>query len=172
MAARSPSHPTWGLVLVRMVLGLLLLTHAQRDFTADGPTPDALGAAVGAPLETAPAFVRDTARSWVADHPVGVAAIWRYGELLIGLSLVLGALVRPFATLGAVAAILGLLWAPNGPQDLHVLALACFAACAVARAGRRMGLDRALDARAPGWLTWTDGRETSPFDKGVKKRPR
>ena len=80
-----------------------------------------------------------------------------WGSLVLGSAMFLGALVRP---VGWAIAFLMLNVYYAGPvhyRELVIFLAICAVACAVSRAGRRVGFDELLDERFPAWMTWVRG---------------
>ncbi len=155
MAHRSAPRPSPGLVLVRVVTGAVLLLHGWRWVRAGTPVggdvrrwaEDALAALGGA--------LAWWGKTFVLANPAGSAFLWRWAALVCGILLVLGALTRPAALVAAFFLLHAWLYGPDAVALTSLLLLASCLACALSRAGLRLGLDIALDARLPGWLSWT-----------------
>ena len=104
-------------------------------------------------------FMAPVLRGFVLPHATPIAFLVAYGELAIGIALVLGILVRP-ASVGGLVYMLALLFSSNYPGagapfwhyfgaslDHSILAL-CFVAFLVGRANAVWSLPRALKTRA------------------------
>jgi thiosulfate dehydrogenase [quinone] large subunit len=87
-------------------------------------------------------------------HPKIFGALITTGELVIGLSMLLGLLTRVSAFLGAVMLFSIAFGAGQGlaPPGNAVLMGALFVLFIFAPPGRVLGLDTALRARLPGWM--------------------
>lgn len=162
-AAKGPSRPapksaageapSFGLVIVRVVTGALLL-HAGAS---------KLEAGVGERLvtDTAPAWAAapDLVRAWgenvVLRHPWFFAHLVAWGEVVLGAFLFLGLLTRPAGLLSAFLFANAVFAVEGSQRSLALLLAVCCLACALSRAGRSAGADVFLDGRLPGWLTWT-----------------
>ena len=147
-----PPAPSWGLVLVRVAVGGVLLKVGWAKVSG-GIDPQIVTGTRDA-FAAAPAFVRTWGESMVLPNAVAFAFLIAWGELLGGLALFLGALTRPA---GLLLSFMFLNFYLVGPPDarLFVLVLcACCLGCAISRAGHRAGVDVFLDERAPRWVTW------------------
>ena len=150
--ASYPPGPSWGLVLVRITLGAILLYAGWKKIEM-GVGPDLV-------LATREAYAKapDVVRAWgegvVLAHPALFASLITWGELLGGLALFLGALTRPTGI--AVAFLFANFWfaGPEEMRSVFLLFAACALGCAISRAGLRAGADVFLDERMPAWLTW------------------
>jgi uncharacterized membrane protein YphA (DoxX/SURF4 family) len=154
--------PQLWVALLRIVAGALVLEGARTRFTAGllggiVPYPAVssrfLSAharrvaelAVGNPLDWYKSFLDGTVRPHVALF----ARLETYGEVLVGVSLVLGLLVGLGALIGLVLSVgygLAAWWTGFTELALHALLVASMLVFLGARAGRVMGLD-ALIAR-------------------------
>ncbi|MCB9913665.1 MAG: DoxX family membrane protein [Planctomycetes bacterium] len=150
MAPPAPYTLARGVVLVRVVLGLLLALHGAGHLLATNGVPDLVaGADLSSPL------FAGWGERWVAPHSAGLSVFLAWFEAAVGALLVLGAFVRPLATL--LLLVLVLLFVASyddAERELIALAAACALACVLSDAGRVRGLDALLDARLPRWLTW------------------
>jgi len=149
----SGATPSFGLVLVRITTGALLLyagmTHLEAGISADFVS------------RTAPAWAAspDLVRSWgenvVLQYPGLFAHLVAYGELILGGLLFLGFLTRP-AGIAAAFLFANAVFAVDGSQkSLAALLAVCCIACALSRAGRSAGADVFADGALPRWLTWS-----------------
>lgn len=155
MARKDSPFPTAGLVLVRLVCGLVFVTHGWRWLSEGG-----LGAAeVRTAVDTALVHGRSIFDWWgrevLLSNPDAIAFLWRWMALLAGICLFLGVLTRPIGVLAAFFLVNGWMFGPD-PQRLLflVLTVSCLA-CSIGRAGRRFGMDRMFDQHFPGWVTWS-----------------
>lgn len=153
MAASASARPDWGVVLVRIGLGALLLYEGLRLY----------GEGVG------PELVENTARriaespdfyAWFGNHfvlrfPSATAWLIAAGLVAAGCALFLGALVRP-ASFVVLFLMLNFFFAgPPAKHEYRALVAVAALACFVSNAGKRVGLDAVLNQRLPAWLTWT-----------------
>lgn len=147
--------PSWGLVVVRIVVGFVILLAAWQK-VQDGVTDHVV-------LDTAPAWAAapDLVRSWgegfVLKHPTFLAHLAVWGELVIGLALFLGAFTRPLGFAGAILYAHALVVVPDSTRPLVLVVFAACLGCAISCAGARSGLDVFLNERLPSALTWTRG---------------
>lgn len=149
----SSGGPSWGLVLVRVAVGALLLAHGAAAI-ADGAGAEIVLAARPR-IEEAPELYRSFGEGLVLEHPWFFSRVIVLGELVAGVALFLGALTRPAGYLAALVAF-GAYFAAAEPERAWVLlvGVACLG-CAVSRAGAKAGADVFLDERLPAWMTWT-----------------
>ncbi len=160
-AASKPSAkgtgtgPSFGLVLVRIATGALLL-YAGLSHLEAGISDDFIS-------RTAPAWAAspDLIRSWgenvVLRHPWFFAQLVAYGELVLGALLFLGLLTRPAGILAAFLFANAVFAVDGSQKSLAALLGVCCLACALSRAGRSAGADVFADGALPGWLTWSRG---------------
>jgi len=149
----SSAAPSFGLVLVRIATGALLLYAGARKLEA-GVSEDFV-------TRTAPAWAAspELVRAWgenvVLRHPWFFAQAVAWGEFVLGSLLFLGLLTRPAGILAAFL-FANAVFAVDGSQKslALLLAISCLA-CALSRAGRSAGADVFMDGRLPGWLTWS-----------------
>jgi len=153
-SAPSPG-PSWGLVLVRVVVGLLLL-QAGWDAVAGGVGAE-LVLGWQASIETSPSVLRGVGENLLLKHPWFFAKLLAYGTLLGGVALFLGALTRPFGLLCALLQLMLWCYAADSGRALALLTGTAALGCALSRAGSKFGADVFLDERLPGWLTWSRG---------------
>lgn len=149
----TPPGPGWGVVLLRIVAGGILLAAGWQK----------LSNGVGAELVTgtadriaqAPGLVRTFGENVVLVHPWFFAKLITFGEFFGGLALFLGALTRPAGF--ALAFMFANFWfaAPEDAQPLVLLMGTVCLALAMSRAGRVAGADVFLDEKLPRWLTWS-----------------
>lgn len=158
--AKKPPPPSLGLVLVRLVTGLVLLRHGWRWVTAggvDGRTVRRHATEAIADLGGVLAWWGETL---LLGNPDAIAFLWRWAALLCGLCLLLGALTRPAGWIATLFLLHAYAYGPASEALTFLLLLVCSLACALSRAGRRLGLDPMFDAHFPPWLTWTRSQGT------------
>lgn len=147
--------PNWGLVIVRVAIGLvLLLAGWQKILQGVGPW---LVEETAHRIAESPRLYAWWGQRVLLHAPEAFAYALSWGSFLLGCALFLGILVRP---VGVIVAFLMLNVFFAGPPHVQPAALligVCALACAVSRAGRRMGFDEGLDLRLPFWLTWSRG---------------
>ncbi len=153
MAASSSSTPSFGLALVRIAVGGLLLFEAQRLLRAGIGTWIVEDTAYR--IADAPEWYARFGQEVVLRFPAPIAWLVFGGTLLGGIAFFIGALVRP-AAFGVMFMMLNVFFAgPALRREEALLVAACAFACFVSKAGRRFGLDEQLDARLPSVLTWS-----------------
>lgn len=148
----SKTSPSWGLVLVRIAVGWILI-KAGWPKVSGGVSPD-LVSGTSENFAQAPAIVRWWGQNVVLQFPWLFAHMIAYGELLGGLALFLGAFTRQ---VGILVAFQFANFYFAGPADARLfvtLISVCGLGCAISRAGRRFGADALLDERLPRWMTW------------------
>jgi thiosulfate dehydrogenase (quinone) large subunit len=155
MSYDGSSGPSWGLVLVRITVGSILLYAGWMKLSM-GVDPAIVSGTRDA-FAKAPGLVRWWGEKVVLPNPTLFAHLITWGEVLIGLSLFLGALTRPAGMVGAF--LFANFWfaGPEMMQMFVLLLAACCLGCALSYAGRRAGADVFLDERLPAWMTWTRG---------------
>ena len=157
MAKNASPFPTAGLVLVRLVCGLVFVSHGWRWISEDTLGGAQVRSAVDAALVHGRSGFDWWGREVLLSNPDAVAFLWTWMALLAGVCLFLGALTRPMGTIAAFFLLNGWMFGPETHRLLFlVLAMSCLA-CAIGRAGRRFGMDRMFDQYFPGWLTWNRG---------------
>jgi len=152
----NPESPSvsLGLVLVRVTCGLILTLHAWELITGPAGVPDLVS---GADLSSP--FFAWWGEKLLAKHPALFSQVLVWIELLGGISLTLGALVRPFGILLALAFAACAASDTDVPRAAEVLVAAIALGSALSGAGRSLGLDAIFDQHFPRWLTWARRRE-------------
>ena len=144
--APNPSRPVhlWPLVLLRVYTGVFFLYYGfgkvRRDNFADG-----LAGFVNASLENSFGFFRGFLESVVLPNSGLFAFMVSWGELLIGIALIIGLATRYAAAAGAL--MVAAFWFAKGQgfldaQNHDSIWLMSFIVLAAAHAGRVMGLDQ------------------------------
>ena len=151
----NDQSPSWGLVLIRIVAGMILLVSGWAKVQAG--TGEEYVQATAAAWQEAPGVARAWGEAVVLKHPWFFAQLVAWGEVLIGIGFFVGAFMRPLGLAGAFLFLNGLFVVPEGQLACCWALLAVCLGCALSRAGRRAGADVFLDERAPGWLTWSGG---------------
>jgi len=153
MSDNESAGPSWGLVLVRLSAGAILAVAGWHKILGDVGADLVLS--TQARVAEGPIWFESFMNSVVYRYPEAFAQLIQWGELVGGGALFLGVLTRP---VGICTAAMLVCFAFAGPQEqlpfAALMAVCCFA-CALSRAGGRMGLDAMLDGQFPGWLTWT-----------------
>jgi uncharacterized membrane protein YphA (DoxX/SURF4 family) len=145
--------PSWGLVLVRLAVGAILAVAGWQKIL--GGVGAELVLSTKARVAEAPVWFERSMNAVVYPYPEAFAQLLQWGELLGGVALFLGALTRPA---GVLVGLMLISFSLAGPQDQAQFALLlalCAFACALSRAGRRVGLDAILDGHFPAWISWT-----------------
>lgn len=154
-APASPGTPSFGLVLVRIATGALLIA-AGWDKLRAGVSEDLVLRTRGE-WAAAPDLVRAWGENVVLAHPWIFAQLVAWGELVLGAALFLGLLTRPAGLCTAFLFANAVFAVDGAHKSLALLLCVCGLACALSRAGRSAGADVFLDGRLPGWLTWSRG---------------
>lgn len=151
-ASSSPSgSPSWGLVIVRIAVGAILLRAGWPKIS--GGVSDDLVLGSREAFANAPGIVRAWGENVVLPHPTLFSHLIAWGELLGGLALFLGALT-PLAGVAVFFQFSNFYFAGPESQKFFVLLLAvCGLGCAISRAGRKCGLDVFLAQKLPRWMT-------------------
>jgi uncharacterized membrane protein YphA (DoxX/SURF4 family) len=144
--------PSWGLVLVRILVGGLLAVQAWNML--QGGAGEELVSGTSEAYAAAPGVVKSWGESVVLVHPWFFSKLALLGTLLGGMCLFLGALTRPAAIFLALI-LANLFFVSAGSNQLLALVLcgSCVA-FAISRAGMRSGADVFLVEKLPVWTTW------------------
>jgi uncharacterized membrane protein YphA (DoxX/SURF4 family) len=146
---------SWGLVLVRIVTGGILLTAGWSKL--ENGVDESLVLHTQQAFANAPSMVKAWGQNVVLPHPWFFAHLILWGELLGGLALFLGAFTRPVGLAVAFMFANFFFAGPDSARSLVLLLATCGLACAISRAGLRAGADVFLVERCPVWLTWIRG---------------
>ena len=158
MVGPPANRPTFGLVMIRVALGAILVRHGWAAMQGGLVTGADVRDGVRATLADVPGIVAWWGETVLLANPDGIAFLWRWAALLCGAGLLFGALTRPAGTVAALFAFQAFLFAEGETRlVLGLIAIAC-AACAVSRAGRRLGFDTMFDQHFSPWFTWTRRR--------------
>jgi uncharacterized membrane protein YphA (DoxX/SURF4 family) len=152
----SPSgsgRPSFGLVLIRVATGALLLLSGARRI-AEGVDAEFVTRTASA-WAASPEWIRAWGERVVLPNAGVVASVVAFGEVVLGTCLFLGLLTRPAGIAAAFLFANGVFALSGSQSSLALLLAVCCAACALSRAGRSAGADVFLDGRLPGWMTWT-----------------
>ena len=153
MPATSAARPDWGIVFLRIALGVLLLLQGK------GLLDDGVGAWMVENTAHRIAEAPD-AYAWFGQNvalrfPLQVAWLIVGGVIAAGCALFVGALVR-LTCLALMFLMLNVYFAgPVNSQEYAILVALCAFACFLANAGTRIGLDQFLVGRLPFLLTWS-----------------
>jgi thiosulfate dehydrogenase [quinone] large subunit len=146
--------PSWGLVLIRIVVGWIVLKAGWAKVSGETGVSAELVTGTRDAIANAPGIVRWWGENVVLAYPALFAILIAWGELLGGFALFLGALTRPA---GIAVAFMFANFYFAGPVEAKYLVLllaVCALGCAISRAGRSMGADVFLDEKLPRWVTW------------------
>jgi uncharacterized membrane protein YphA (DoxX/SURF4 family) len=143
--------PSWGLVLVRIVCGGILISSGWSKVS--GGVGEDLVLGTQAAFAHAPGFVRAWGENVVLPHPWIFAHLIAWGELLGGLAFFLGALTRLAGVLLAFMFANFYFAGPEQARMFVMLLLAGCLGCALSRAGRSCGMDVFLEGKLPRWIT-------------------
>jgi uncharacterized membrane protein YphA (DoxX/SURF4 family) len=147
--------PSWGLVLLRIVVGGLLAVQAWNMLQSGAG--EELVSATREAYAAAPGIVKSWGEGVVLVHPWFFSKLALVGTLLGGVCLFLGAFTRPAGFFLALV-FANMFFVSEGADRLLALLLcACCSACALSRAGMRSGADVFLQEKLPVWATWTRG---------------
>src|SRR4051794_13601666 len=144
------------LVVLRIYLGIVFLLGAVPKIQRD-PVPEYRAFMQQVALERGHPFYRNFAQQVVLPNAPALAVVMTWGELLIGLTLILGLLTRASAALAILISVNYMLargawfWSPwSSDAAFVVIALALLTGAA----GRTLGLDTFLARRWPRSPLW------------------
>lgn len=166
MASNQDAAHNMGLLLLRVFIGLVLLTNGWAGVRNHEPKPSELSQIVKTAAVEAPSLVRWIGQDLVAEQAEVFAVFIRWGSLIAGVLFLLGALVRPVGWIAGGVFMLAFFLGRPSQEQLHLIAAATCVACALTSAGCFMGMDTMLDKLLPTWLTWgkqSFGSRNSPF---------
>lgn len=154
--------PSWGLVLVRIVVGFLLMLSGWQHLQAGGDL--AIVTHTREAYAAGGEFMRTIGRDVVLAHATAFDRAIVLVELLCGVGLFLGLLTRPAGFVAALLFTAAVFLLPAEQRATCALLAACCFACGLSRAGLRSGADVFLEDRLPAWLTWTRSSGASTDD--------
>jgi uncharacterized membrane protein YphA (DoxX/SURF4 family) len=163
MASKTAS-PDFGLVLLRVATGALLL-HEARELWARGVGPWIVED-VTYRITDAPDWYAPFGNEVLLRYPTLFAWLVVLGTTAAGISFFVGACVRPAATGVVLLMVNVILVGPASKREYAALVAVCALACFVSHAGARMG----LDAWLPRFFTWSSAR--GPASKPRAAAPR
>ena len=144
--------PSWGLVLLWILVGALLTVQAWTLLQSGAGEELVRGTREA--YAAAPGLVKTWGENVVLVHPWFFSKLALLGTLLGGVSLFLGALTRPFGYFLALVFANMFFVSQGADQLLALLLCGCCLACAMSRAGMRSGADVFLVEKLPVWATW------------------
>jgi thiosulfate dehydrogenase [quinone] large subunit len=140
----------WPVVLLRVYTGIFFLKYGFGKVQRGQDFADGLAGFVGSNLENSFGFFRPVLESFVLPNKLLFAYLVAWGELLVGIALILGLATRYAAVAGAV--MVSAFWFTKGQaflaaQNHDSIWLMIFIALAGVPAGRVFGLDARLSER-------------------------
>lgn len=153
--ASNNASPHFGLVLLRITIGALLLHEAHRLFDRGvGPW---IVEDTAFRVSLAPEWYRRFADAVVFRLPELFSWAIVAGSALAGAAFFIGAAVRP-ASLGVVFLTANVILAgPASKREYAALVAVGALACFVSHAGQSIG----LDAYLPRWISWSRGKSAT-----------
>jgi len=163
-------YPQTGIALLRIVVGAWFLKAVWTKLTLAYiggvvPFPVVSPRFLAFQPKRVAEFASDNPVGWykeflqgtVLPHAAAFATLQAYGEVVVGIGLVLGLLTGLAAFIGLALAVnygLATQWMTFGQQGFHVLLITSMVIFLMTGAGRLWGLDQFLAARAKGsrWL--------------------
>jgi thiosulfate dehydrogenase [quinone] large subunit len=144
------------LVILRIYLGVIFVLAALPKLREDF-TPSLVGFLQGVALLKGHPFYRELVQQVVLPNASLFALLVTWGELLVGVSLILGLLTRLASAIGLLLAVNYMFakgawfWTPSSNDAAFV---AIFLALLIGAAGRTFGLDAYLARRWPRSPLW------------------
>jgi len=131
------------IAILRVYMGYFFLERALDQFNGDFLVQPILSRSIDEwlPISTAPEWYKDILESVVVPNWKVFAYLVTYTEFLIGVSFLIGFLVRPFALLGVFLTMNFFYKTGSLVTDLHHVILAVFIVMWWVGAGRCMGFD-------------------------------
>lgn len=158
MARKEDPRPSWGLVLVRVAAGWVLVREGWRLVRSELPSGGELAAWVTRAQEELPGPLGWWARTVLLENPEALAFLWRWLLLLSGVGLLFGLLTRPMGLLAGLLMAHGAFFGRPEMVLAHGLLLAMALGAALSQAGTRAGFDGALIDKLPAWMSLRSGR--------------
>src|SRR5580765_1481407 len=129
----APSaSPSWGLVLIRIAVGAILLMAGWQKVS--GGVSDELVLGTRDAFAHAPGILRAWGENVVLPHPSLFAHLIAWGEFLGGLAFFLGALTRPAGVAIAFQFANFYFVGPETAKHFVLLLAVCGVGCAISRA--------------------------------------
>lgn len=152
-SSASPGEaPNWSLAVLRLYVGWILLSAGWAKLMAG--TGAELVTAQSGRIASSPNWYRWFGTDVVLAHPGLFAFLIQWGEIVGGVFLFLGVLVRPVGVAVAFMMLNFYFCGPLGQQGYVLLILVCASVLALSRAGNRLGVDGWIGGSLPRWLTW------------------
>jgi thiosulfate dehydrogenase (quinone) large subunit len=131
------------LLCLRLYLGVYFVDQAWSRYSGNFLDQPRLAETIrdwssGSP---APEWYKDLLDQWLLPHWQLAAYCVVYFQFVVGISLILGFLVRPMALLGAFLALNFVFWSSAEVSELHRLQVVVFFVLAWMSAGRCFGMD-------------------------------
>ncbi len=149
-----------GMAWVRILIGAVWLNGAvEKLLSPSFPRQFATSLDAGGYVQQAPSWFQDFMRGTVVPNADLVAQLVRFGELVLGLALVLGLLTNP-AAVGSILFSLMILVSEGGPRlgtglgppeflDINLLVASISLVILLSPAAKSLSLDNALVHRSP-----------------------
>ncbi len=149
-----------GMAWVRILIGAVWLNGAMEKLLSPSfPRQFATSLDVGGYIQQAPPWFQDFMRSVVIPNAELVAQLVRFGELTLGLALVLGLLTNP-AAVGSILFSLMIFISEGGPRlgtglgppeffDINILVASISLVILLSPAAKALSLDTALVHHSP-----------------------
>ena len=153
MVPTPASRPDWGIVLLRIALGAVLLRHGTRLF--DSGVGAWMVENTAHRIAEAPDYFAWFGQNIALRLPAVCAWLYVGAMLLVGCALFLGALVRPACAVAVLLMLTAFYAGPVGKQEYAVLIAVCALVCFISNAGTRVGVDQALVGRLSPLITWS-----------------
>ena len=164
-------YPETCIALLRIVVGAWFIkavwTKLTIAYVASVPYPAVSPRVLGFHPKRVAEFAADNPVEWykaflqgtVLPHAKLFATLQAYGEVVVGLGLLLGLCTGLTAVIGLVLSLnygLATQWMSFGQQGFHVMLITSMLIFLATGAGRRLGFDRLLRARVEKsrWLWW------------------
>ena len=149
-----------GMVWVRILIGAVWLNGAMEKLLSPSfPRQFAVSLSAGGYVQQAPSWFQDFMRTIVVPNAELVAQLVRFGELTLGLALVLGLLTNP-AAVGSILFSLMIFASEGGPRlgtglgppeflDINLLVASISLVMLLSPAAKTLSLDATLVHRSP-----------------------
>lgn len=140
----------WPIALLRVYTGVFFVVHGYGKLSREGDFADGLAGFVSSRLENSFGFFRPFLESVVLPNKALFAFLVSWGELLVGLALIVGLATRYASVAGAI--MVAAFWFAKGQgplegQNHDVIWFVIFIVLAAVHAGRTFGLDMKLANR-------------------------